>query len=189
MMKIPIGELGGSNVLAKALSGRTMLHRLLAMTEVEPVKPEPVFLDFADVDVATSSFLRECVVGYRDAVRHRRSNLYAVVSNPNDAVEEELNDLLRERGEAMLVCNLTAKGHVRELRLLGELDPKHRQTFDFVEQSGGTDAASLIREHGAAEGVTRTAWNNRLATLAALGLVIEESQGRAKRYLPVLKEN
>ena len=187
-MKISLGELGGSNVLAKALTGRTALHRLLAATEAEPTGPEAVFLDFGDVEVATSSFLRECVAGYRDAIRQRRSNLYAVVSNTNDAVEEELNDLLRARGEAMLACNLTTKNQVRQLRLLGELDPKHRQTFDLVVQSGGTDAATLIREHGAAEGVTRTAWNNRLAALVELGLVIEETRGRTKWYRPVLKE-
>jgi hypothetical protein len=108
-MKIVMRELGGSAVLAKALTGRNMLHKLLARTETEPAAPEPVFLDFADIDVATASFLRECVLGYRDAIRRRRSNLYAIVSNPNDAVEEELRDLLCERGEAMLLCSITER--------------------------------------------------------------------------------
>ncbi|MGA9866940.1 MAG: hypothetical protein WBQ75_10945 [Acetobacteraceae bacterium] len=175
-------------MLAKALTGRNMLHKLLARTETEPADPEPVFLDFGDVDVATASFLRECVLGYRDAMRHRRSNLYAIVSNPNDAVEEELGDLLRERGDAMLVCSVKDGERISALRLIGGLDPKHRQTFERVVQLGGTDAATLIREHGGDETVTRTAWNNRLSALADLGLVIEESHGRAKRYLPVLRE-
>lgn len=188
-MKMAIGELGRSRVLAKALTGRNMLHKLLAKTEREPPNPEPVFLDFGDVEVATSSFLRECVLGYRDAIRRRRSNLYAVVSNPNDAVEEELSDLLRDRSDAMLVCAVGERGRISALRLVGGLDPKHRQTFERVIQAGGTDAASLIRQHGGDEAVTRTAWNNRLSALAELGLVIEENHGRAKRYLPVLKED
>ncbi len=187
-MKICMGELGGTSVLAKSLTGRNLLHKLLAKTEAEPAQPEPVFLDFRDVDVATSSFLRECVLGYRDAIRRRRSNLYAVVSNPNEAVEEELADLLRERGDAMLVCVLAEGARVDAVRLIGGLDPKHRQTFERVVQLGGTDAATLIREHGGDEAVTRTAWNNRLSALANLGLVIEESHGRAKRYLPLLRE-
>jgi hypothetical protein len=187
-VKISIYTLGGTAVLAKSITGRTMLHKLLATTEIEPTRPEPVFLDFNNIEVATSSFLRECLLGYRDAMRGRRSNLYPVVSNPNDAVEEELHDLLRERSEAMLVCDLGSKDKVKSLRLVGTLEPKHLETLDMVVRSKGTDAATLIREYGAAAGVTRTAWNNRLSTLANLGLLIEESHGRAKRYLPVLKE-
>lgn len=187
-MKLEMGTIGGSNVLAKAQFGRNVLNKLLVATEVEPSTPEPAFLDFGDVEVATASFLRECALGYRDALRRRGSNLYAIISNANETVEEELADLLRERGEGMLLCRLSSRGHVSGLRLVGGLDPKHRQTFDLVMQLGGTDTATLIREHGAGEDITRTAWNNRLSMLASLGLVIEESQGRAKRYRPILQE-
>lgn len=187
-VQISLRDLSGTNVLAQAVSGRNVLRKLLAATEREPPMPEPVFLDFEDVDVATSSFLRESVVAYRDAMRARRSNLYPVVSNPNEAVEEELDDMLRARGEAMLACALARDGSLTGVRLLGGLDPKHRQTFDLVRKLGETDAGTLLRDHGEEEGVTRTAWNNRLATLAGLGLVVEVSQGRAKRYVPVLQE-
>jgi hypothetical protein len=70
-MKIPIAVLAGSNVLAKTAFGRTVLRKLLEVTEAEPQQPEPAFLDFTDVDAATSSFLRECILGYRDATRTR----------------------------------------------------------------------------------------------------------------------
>jgi hypothetical protein len=186
-MRVSLKDVGGTNVLAQAVSGRNVLRKLLAATEREPFAPEPVFLDFAGVDVATSSFLRESVVAYRDAMRARRSNLYPVVSNPNEAVEEELDDTLRSRGDAMLACALAQNGPPAGVRLLGGLDPKHRQTFELVRKLGETDAATLLRDHGEEKGVTRTAWNNRLATLAGLGLVVEVSQGRAKRYVPVLQ--
>ena len=35
--------------------------------------------------------------------------------------------------------------------------------------------------------VGATAWNNRLSSLAALGLIIEMSLGRTKRYKPLLQ--
>jgi hypothetical protein len=88
----------------------------------------------------------------------------------------------------MLACKLAEGGKVAKLHLVGELDPKHRQTFDLVMQLDGTDAGTLMREYGEAEAVTRTAWNNRLAALASMGLVVESSHGRAKRYMPVLQE-
>ena len=70
-----------------------MLRKLLEVTEVEPGQPEPAFLDFSGVDAATSSFLRESVLGYRDALRMRRSRLYPVISNADEGVEEELDYL------------------------------------------------------------------------------------------------
>lgn len=187
MLKVSLREAGRSNILAQAVSGRNVMRKLLAATDAEPPAPEPVFLDFEGVDVATSSFLRESVIAYRDATRARRSNLYAVVSNANETVEEELDDTLRTRGEAMLACKLPRHGPPNDVRLLGDLDPKHRQTFDLVVKLGEADAGTLLRDHGREEAVTRTAWNNRLAALASLGLVVEVSQGRAKRYMPILQ--
>jgi len=186
-MKIKLVEVGGSNVLAQAIGGRSVLRKLLVATDIEPDHPEPVFLDFQGVDVATSSFLRESVLGFRDTTRTGGSNLYPLVSNANAAVKEELIEMLRLRGEAILSCNLSEAGAVSDVELLGALDPKHRQTFDLVVQLGETDAGTLMRDHGEDEVVSRTAWNNRLATLANLRLVVEVKQGRAKRYKPVVE--
>jgi hypothetical protein len=49
-----------------------------------------------------------------------------------------------------------------------------------------TDAAELMREHRETKAVKQTAWNNRLSALANMGLVVELSEGRAKRYRSLL---
>lgn len=185
-MKINLEELGGSAVLAGALSGRSALNDMLAVTTTEPASPEPVFLDFSGVEVATASFLRESVLAFRDIIRGRRSPFYPVVANANDIVRDELVELLRSRGDALMTCILDEEGAVRDAAPLGELDPKQRVTFDLVCEHGETDAGALMREYGKREGMKHTtAWNNRLAALAARGLVIEQSHGRAKRYRPL----
>ena len=84
---------------------------------------------------------------------------------------------------------LREDGTILEPKLIGDLDPKQQLTFDLVRERGETDAVELMREHGAKEQepVGSTAWNNRLSSLVALGLVIEEiSSGRTKRYRPLL---
>ena len=90
-----------------------------------------------------------------------------------------------------MLCTLDKKGKPHGPRLVGNLDPKQRITFDLVRERGETDAAALMREYGKNEKVEvkQTAWNNRLAALAGLGLVIEMSEGRTKRYRPLLMEN
>ncbi len=181
---------GDGSVLAGSPHGRRFFARMMEATGPEPNAPEPVFLDFADVQVATASFLRETVFAYRDAVRRRRSNFYPVVANAAEAVRDELIVLTAASNDVLLTCSLGSNGEVLAGRLVGELDLKQRITFDLVRERGETDAAELMREHGEDEGnrVTQTAWNNRLAALANRGLVVELSRGRTKRYRPLLQE-
>jgi hypothetical protein len=181
-------EDGDGPVLAGAINGRKAFARLLDRTAHEPTAPETVFLDFDGVEVATASFLRESILAFRDAVRRRRSNLYPAIANANELVAEELRVLVGPHGNALMLCSLDESGQPRERRLVGELDPKQRLTFDLVSERGETDAAQLMREHGGSE-KTPTVWNNRLAALTNLGLLVELSHGRSKRYRPLLAES
>lgn len=185
-MRIHMSQVGGSEVLAGAVNGRKTLTKLLELTEKDPQSPQLIFLDFAGVNVATASFLREAVLAYRDTARRRRSNLYAVVANANDVIEEELKILVTAEGDALMLCLLGKNDQPRAPRLLGKLDPKQRLTFDLVQQQKETSAAELMRAHGEKEGINQNAWNNRLSSLANLGLVVELSEGRTKRYRPLL---
>lgn len=191
-MRVPMQHLlaeGDGRVLAGAINGRKAFTKLIEMTGGEPDSPETVFLDFEGVNVATASFLRESVLEFRDTVRRRRSNLYPVVANASDLVAEELRILLASYGNVLMICSLDENGEPHEARLIGQLDPKQRVTFDLVRQRGETDAAELMREYGANEKpIAQTAWNNRLASLTSLGLLVELSDGRAKRYRPLFSE-
>jgi hypothetical protein len=175
----------GNQMLAGAITGRKALARLVERTNTKPAEPEEIYLDFEGVDVATASFLREAVFAFRDAIRRDRPNYYPVVANANELIEDELKVLLGSRGDGLLVCGLDRNGKASRSRLLGDLEAKQKATFDLV-QRGETDAAQLMKEQGEAEGVKQTAFNNRLAALAGLGLIKEVTEGRAKRYRPLL---
>lgn len=191
-MRIPMIELtdreeGG--VLAGAINGMRARAQLLERTASEPAGAEIVFLDFRDTKVATASYLREAVFHFRDEVRQRRSHYYPVIANANNLVAEELRVVVMARSDVLMLCSLDENGHPYEHHLIGELDPKQKFTLDAVQKRGETDAAELMRDYGANEKTTvQTAWNNRLSALANLGLVIELSQGRAKRYRPLFAE-
>jgi len=62
-MRIDMYEVGQRDVLAGALKGRSDLTRLLELAASEPAEPEPAFLDFAKIEVATTSYLRGVLVG------------------------------------------------------------------------------------------------------------------------------
>lgn len=182
-MRLNIGQLGGARVLAGAINGRALLSELVKAANVEPKSPELLFLDFGAVDVATASYLRESVLAFRDLIRGRRSMFYPVIANANADVVDELNELVRARGDALIACKLSSRATAKSPVLIGELDPKQQVAFEQVVAKGETDAGELMREFGEGEGLkSTTAWNNRLATLANRGLVMELSRGRAKRY-------
>lgn len=190
MTRVSIKDLaGGIDVLAGTINGTKVLAKLLEQTGRDPIKPELVFLDFEGVDVATASFLREAVLSFRDKIRRGRSNFYPVVANANEVVQEELRVLLRSDGDVLMLCSLGKSNRPTKPQLAGELDPKQRLTFDLVRHCRETDAAELMREHGKTEKVKQTAWNNRLAALANLGLIFELNQGRTKRYRTLFAES
>lgn len=186
-MQIDMKKAGGSEVLAGALNGKRVLGKLVATTVQEPLEPQPVFLDFFKVHVATASFLRESVLMLRNIVRGQRSNFYPVVANANADIRDELHELVNgQRSDVLIACNLSESGTVSDVVLIGDLEPVQRRTFDLVREIGETDAGELMRAHGTTDRTTHTtAWNNRLTSLAFLGLLVEVSQGRTKRYRPL----
>lgn len=187
MIKINMKETRGSEILAGALAGREVLGKLLQSIPSDVAKPTALYLDFADVEVATASFLRESLVAFRDIVRRGHPFLYPVIANANAAVREEILELLRTRPGAFITCTMAKDGEASEVNLLGDLDLKQRVTFELVKKLGVTDAGHLTREHNE-DGVQSTAWNNRLSMLSDLGLIVEMSEGRSKRYRPLFSK-
>jgi hypothetical protein len=189
-MRIDIRSLGGANVLAGELNGKRLFGKLLNATVQEPLEPEAMFFDFVRVKVATASYLRESILKLRDVVRSERSNFYPVVANANADIRAELRVLVvGQRSDVLIACDLKGLATVKNVTLIGDLEPVQRKTFDLVRKMGETDASELMHIYGSAEQTTRTtAWNNRLASLTSLGLIVEVSQGRAKRYKPLFKE-
>ena len=180
-MRFRLRDVADNGILAGALTGRRILGRLLERVDGEPKSPEPLYLDFNGIELATASFLRECILEFRNTVRRRWTNCYPVVANANDSVTEELCVLLAQR-DVLMLCTLDEKGKPDSPWLLGDLEPKQRVTFDLVRKLGEADAGQLMRSSKDGDQVGQTAWNNRLASLSRLGLLMEMSHGRAKRY-------
>ena len=185
-MIINIGEFGKSRVLAGANNGQALFRRLLERVSQESSEPEIIFLDCGNVDVATASFLREGLVEFRNHLRNRRSNFYPVIANANQYVRDELGLLFRSGG-ALMTCALNKRGHVTHAGVIGQLEQKQQTAFDLVTRLGETDANHLKDHHPEKDVTHATAWNNRLTSLALLGLIVELTQGRNKKYRPLFE--
>jgi len=171
-----------TNVLAGATAGAQVLSRLIELLG-SPTQLTVVYLDFSAVDVATSSFLRECVVGFRNYCRRSRPEAYPVPANLNSEVSEELGDLMRSMNDAFVCCDLTNGGIATDPIVLGRLDEKQLVALNAIAERGEATAKELRNT----EDVGTTAWNNRLVSLADKGLLIERKIGRTNKYSLVLE--
>jgi hypothetical protein len=183
---LPMLRPGVDPILAGRLSGK---RAFVAALEQFPELGEPalVLLDFNGVDLATSSYLSEVLVPLRDHLRLRRYAGYAVAANLSDKVREEIEEMLRRSGDAFLTCATDASGQITDVQLCGKLEDKLQETLRLVSRKRETTAAQLHEESSTIDTVGATAWNNRLASLAARSLVVEILQGRTKKYRPVLE--
>ena len=181
-MRMIIAELMESeDVLFGTAMGSACFRDLVAGTRGS-TEPEVLFLDFAGIAVATVSFLREGPLAYRTLLRTQRSTLYPVFANLAAPVRDSLTDYLKSTRDALFDCQLSESGEVTDVQLLGQLDPKQDLTFRVTRELGEVTATQLAKEHGAADQVGVTAWNNRLAALAAKGLLVESQRGRGKSF-------
>jgi pimeloyl-ACP methyl ester carboxylesterase len=187
MIRYPIHSIAAKATLAGTAMGRQMLAQLIAVTRPVNV-PTVVYLDFGGIDIATGSFLREAVLGFRDFGRNAIGTLYPVLANANTTIEEELSVYLKDRNDAIWACSLSEDGAALSPHILGELDLSQMNTLQLISQHQPISAPELAKLRPT-EGIGTTAWNNRLATLAAKGILMELKQGKTKLFAPVLEDN
>ena len=173
-------------ILTGAQTGRRLFGKLVANAAAQS-EPDPAFLDFSEIDVATSSFLRESVVAFRDYARSILSNLYPVIANAAEPVAEELAFFLCHRGDALRACELDPAGAPINPRLLGELDEVQRATFDRVTQLGSASAPALAAQTGRGPRSVQPPGAIAFRTWLRAGLLIERRGGKTKTFTPVLE--
>lgn len=187
MICMPVRDvMDGQDVLFGVPMGRQCFAKLLERT-TEPPEPSIVLLDFQGIAAATVSFLREGPLAYRQHLRGRSSTLYPVFANLEAPVVDALTDYLTSSRDAVFACEIAADGLPKNPRLIGQLEPKQRLTFEAVRVAGGVTAAELAQEADD-DDVRVTAWNNRLAALVQKGLVIESRKGRKKTFRSMFPE-
>lgn len=175
----------GSATLAGSAMGRQMLAQLIEKTK-PTAEPSVAYLDFESVDIATGSFLREAVMGFRDFCRNAAGMIYPVVANANATIEEELATYLRGRNDAIWACSLDPDGLAADPHILGELDMGQMSTIQLVGRHHPISAPELAKLRPD-DKIGTTAWNNRLATLAAKGMLKEARHGKTKLFSPVME--
>jgi len=177
-----------------ALVERSMSQRTLPEGEL-------ITLDFSGVAAINGSYIKSTVLwlflcgqlssrgSYAESpIRHpsepRPYDLFVAVGGLTQEVEEEFIEFFRARRIPVVVAKEWSDDNIQEATLEGHLDPALKSTFNALLRRGGSNAPQLHQDLPK-EGITVTAWNNRLSDLNAFRLVRRTRNGKLWEYKPI----
>lgn len=163
-----------------------------------------VVLDFEGIEATNGSYLRatalwllrcgqlsvrpdDMLVGSNDSNSPRPYDIYCALANVEGEVTQEVEDFFNARPIPILIARKLMADRIESATLTGNLEPVLKRTLSIVSQSNAVSASEL-HSHFRTEGVSVTAWNNRLADLCALRLIRRQRQGKQWIYEPITKD-
>ncbi len=189
-----------------ALLGATLGEQHMASTQKaidQRTLPEGelIILDFSGVAAVNGSYIKTTAFWLflcarlnakksfsESPIRHpsdpRPYNLFIAVAGLGREVEEEFIDFFRARRIPLIVAKEWNDDSASAATLEGHLDPALKTTLTELVKSGGGNAPQLHQDLPT-EGITVTAWNNRLSDLNALRLVRRTRNGKLWEYKPI----
>jgi hypothetical protein len=181
---INVGAAVGRADLIGATAGRKAAQALAEAVKGLPASPWLAF-DFSTVDMVSASAAREAFLGQLMDDLLERGTLPVFVALNQEALDE-VSFAAQAVKRPLVAAQKLVEGLPVGLKVLGGIEPKQLESLRAVAQLGETDAKTAHEAKGGTDtGVT--AWNNRLATLSALGLLTERKSGKTKYYSLTLK--
>jgi len=175
MIALSIYKQLNSTIAAGAGDGRRVASKCLEQIKAASL-PVLVQLDFSRIDMATASFLREAVLGVRWVVAEEQ--IAVVVGGANEQILDDLREVLLARSEVLPILK-----PIGQIIVLGELDPTLRRVLDLVDKHGPISAPELYEAHPEQGIRGPSAWNNRLASLLDMGLLLKRREGRSNKFI------
>ncbi len=189
MQTLSIFELTGRDVLGGAVQGESLLALLISAARPH-LATDLIVLDFAKVEVATSSYLRTSALAFRRFLQSEYPGIRVVFANISESIRDELLFLLGNQCDALVACQLVGN-ELKEPLLVGQLEEMQlvalRAVIAHTEPVDAKTLAVLAGDSSVEDGKRFTKWNNRLASLAQRGILRESSLGRTKFYAPIVK--
>jgi hypothetical protein len=163
-----------------------------------------VVLDFDGIESTNGSYLRatalwllrcgqlsvrpdDMVAGSSDPKSPRPYDVFCALANIQGEVVQEVEDFFNSRSIPILNASKLSADQIETATLVGNLEPVLKKTLSLVSQTGAITASELHTRY-ADDGVSVTAWNNRLADLCAFRLLRRQRQGKQWIYQPLTNE-
>ena len=160
-----------------------------------------VVFDVSGIDLASTSFFKSSVLPLFQSARLSTEpgaqtmadafglpalNVFPVLAGARPEVEELADEIFGRRSFPLLSLKFDGEQNLAGGRLVGFLDDALAKTLRNWKENERHTAASL-QEKFPEQGITQTAWSNRLNDLWRVRLLRRVRQGKAWIYQPIAK--
>lgn len=164
-------------------AGRASTERLFSSVEASMNAPLTL-LDFQGMELVTASAARESIFKLAAHLAEHGSLLICV--NANEATLDELTFAATALKQPIVVATLNEDGEIDTPRVIGQLEAVQTKTLQLVGRLGEVDAKTASQAADD-QSAGATGWNNRLSSMASLGLLKERKVGKTKLYSLTVK--
>jgi hypothetical protein len=181
MQSIKIRDFTQQTFLVGAGAGREMFREIVGALEINR-EVGTVMVDLKGIDHVSASYFREAFVAFRNYCRTQGTQVVFV--NAGQSTLEDAS-LLADQAKDVYLFGDEDRTEISNVHVVGRLDPKLDTTLKMLLDLGQGDAKTL--KERSSEVTVITAWNNRLAALVSLGVLVEQRSGKTKIYRPVFE--
>jgi hypothetical protein len=174
MTRISVHDLTKREFLAGKSDG--LRDYPLFLSAVESTAPgETIVLDWKGIEIASASYFGSTFVTLLRMAINGELDRYFILVGLNKTAMEELKLVLDLQQLVALVGDLK-DGKVKNLQIVGSLDPAYAETLEALQQKAPVSATEL-HKHSRSK-IGKTGWINRLTNLHRLRLAKKERVGR-----------
>jgi len=161
-----------------------------------------VILDFSEANYATTSFIKGSVLslmmsgkvhaessnsGIVESSHAEAMNVFPVIANANPEIEDITDEIFGRRNLPLISVRQCDGEILADGKMIGYLDDALLRTMRMWSDPEPITATQLHTKYPN-EGISRTAWSNRLNDLWRLRLLKRSRHGKSWKYTPVVKE-
>jgi hypothetical protein len=170
-----IGKIGGTRDFPKFM-------------EAVSATPEgsTVIFDWSGIEIATASYFGSTVLPLLRMSTTGGMDRYFLHVSLNQNSLDELKLVVEYQNLVVLVGDAGRGDSIRNVRVLGKLEPVYSETFAAIRASQTASATTLHKgQRGQSTKIGKTGWANRLSHLFRLRLVKKQRVGRELVFEPI----
>src|SRR5690348_10892251 len=168
--RIDVHTLTANDILAGKTAALHDLPKFMAAITAAPEK-STIILDWAHIQLVTSSYFAGTLIAILRLAIGGALDKYFINTGLNQSSTEELRLVLGVEKLAVLTGSLASDGSVRDVSILGLIDPVYAETFAVVTRPGRRTASELHAKSVGRGRIGKTGWINRLSFLHRLRLI------------------
>jgi hypothetical protein len=184
-VRISVRQITGLDTLIGKTGGTRDFPKFMEAVSTKPDGSTVIF-DWSAIEIATASYFGSTVLPLLRMSTTGGMDRYFLHVGLNQNCLDELRLVAEYQNLVVLVGDVRSGDSIRNISVLGKLEPVYSETLAAIKASRTASAGTLYREQPTkCAKIGKTGWANRLSHLFRLRLVKRHRVGRELVFQPV----